>query len=120
MSGGRITRLSARAVIGVLALYCVLLQSFLAGAIPLPPDLGRGIICIVHPDGEQGGGKAVPHDHQCCVAAQIQALTEPPEAGSVLVPAPSIAPRLVRRPEAEIPRTGPPPTANSPRGPPAA
>jgi hypothetical protein len=109
-----------RATIAVVALYALLLQAFLGYAAPVRA-LGslETILCADHPAGGDPAEKAAGiHIHACCTAVQ---------AGTGLVPrsdpavaaAPVAAHRVAWRPEADLPRTGPPPRNGTARGPPA-
>ena len=111
-----------RAIMGVIALYGLLLQAFLTAATPVVlPDL-TGAICAVQ-DGAHSGppdGPSLPHDHQCCTAVHAGGLPPPPAAGAAAIwRAPATTP-VVWRSEAAVPKTGPPNHAHSARGPPSA
>lgn len=111
-----------RAIMGVIALYGLLLQAFVAAATPMAlPDL-VGAICAVQ-DGAHSGspdGPSLPHDHQCCTAVHAGSLPPPPGAGlAASWPAPATT-AIVWRPEAAVPKTGPPTHSHSARGPPSA
>ncbi|HMO29449.1 hypothetical protein [Enterovirga sp.] len=107
-----------RAVIGVVALYAFLLQAFLGFATPAAA-IPHGWLCA-----EAGDHGSVPHSaghhHQCCTAAHPGHIAPPPPAAVILRPDPPRLLSVVWRPEASLPRTGPPRYAGSPRGPPAA
>lgn len=111
-----------RAALVWLALYALVLGTFLASATPHPilPDPAAGVICSheAAPDEPAGSGRPIPHDGLCCPLAC---------AGFLPVPAPGpviaawTAPALV----AWVRMAGPGPRAppihhTSPRGPPAA
>lgn len=107
-----------RAIIGVIALYGLLLQAFLAAAHPVAmPD--AGILCAEHEPASPGSDRPLHHDHQCCTAAQGAQLAPAPSSDLTAVPVPPAPARVAWRPEASRPRTGPPTHAHSARGPPA-
>lgn len=108
-----------RAIIGLVALYALLLQAFLGLATPSRALDGPGeVLCAGHSSGEPAS-KGV-HVHACCTVVQAGTLTLPPidpEAAAW----PSAPTSLCAwRPEAEIPTTGPPAYNGTARGPPAA
>ncbi len=111
-----------RAIIGVIALYGLLLQAFVAAATPPSlPDL-LGAICVSQ-DGTHAGspdGPSLPHDHPCCAAVHAGSLPPPPLAGTLIAWRAPAAALIVWRPEAAVPKTGPPTHAHSARGPPSA
>lgn len=108
-----------RAIIGVIALYALLLQAFLAVAAPTGPSFGPGVLCTV--DGEHAPGEEpLRHDHQCCTAQHVGNLAPAPKTASAERLTWPVSIRIVWRPEAELPRTGPPTFAHSARGPPSA
>ncbi|SDN15044.1 hypothetical protein SAMN05216360_10661 [Methylobacterium phyllostachyos] len=110
-----------RAIMGVIALYALLLQAFLGFAAParlLPSP--ETVLCADHVAGEPDTPAVPVHVHACCTLVQAVALTQSDTAWTgVPLPAPAAA-RLVWRPEAEILRTGPPPRPSTARGPPGA
>lgn len=110
-----------RAIMGVIALYALLLQAFLGFAVPTRPLPGpESVLCAEHAAGDPDTPSVPVHVHACCTLAQAGALTLPNIAWtSVPMPAPS-AVRVVWRPGAERLRTGPPPRSGTARGPPAA
>lgn len=119
MHRGSPTTLRARAIIGVIALYGLLLQAFLVAAAPIVSPALAGFICAAH----DGSGPALPdapgkHDHQCCTAANAAPVAPPPsifaEVGAVALPSTFVAWRF----EAAVPATGPPTRSASARGPP--
>ena len=104
-----------RLIVAALALYALLLQPFLAAA--MPAMASAGVICHAAPD---GSGAPAGHDHPCCAAAC--AVSGVPAAG--LLSETVSWPRRDARPFAWVaggaPRaTGPPTHAASARGPPA-
>lgn len=113
--------LRSRATIGLIALYALLLQAFLGYATPAGAVGGTGtVICAEHPADASGGGTVAKHVHPCCTVVQAGALALPS-----LEPVASAWPsrraiRLAWRPEAELPRTGPPRRDGTARGPPEA
>jgi hypothetical protein len=110
-----------RAIIGLVALYALLLQAFLGFAAPVPALADAGaVLCAEHPVDGPGHGPVQIHVHACCTLVQAGALALPAAAcaGPVMPRAP--AAQLSWRPEAELPRTGPPPRVGTARGPPSA
>ncbi|MCJ2135066.1 hypothetical protein MKK69_13515 [Methylobacterium sp. J-026] len=110
-----------RAIIGLVALYALLLQAFLGFAAPARAFAGPGaVLCTEHPtDGPDD--RPVPiHVHACCTLVQAGALALPVSGSAMAVPPTMAAVPLAWRPEAELPRTGPPPRVGTARGPPAA
>ncbi|MCJ2093277.1 hypothetical protein MKK67_12370 [Methylobacterium sp. J-072] len=110
-----------RAIIGMVALYALLLQAFLGFATPAHAFGTSGaVLCAEHDSGTPDNGAAPLHAHPCCTLVQAVGVALPPsEPVAVAWPfAPAL--RLAWRPEAERPKTGPPPSATSARGPPAA
>lgn len=111
-----------RAIIGVIALYALLLQAFLGFAAPVLAQAATGeILCAEHPGSAPTDGKATAPCHPCCTVLQVGTMAPPPAASTVAVtwPVTSFA-RLVWRPEAVRLTTGPPVYATSARGPPSA
>jgi hypothetical protein len=111
----------SRAAIGLLALYALLLQAFLGYATPAEIGLGTGaVICAEHPADASGGGTVNKHVHSCCTVGQAGALAVPSLdlVASAWPAAPAV--RVAWRPEAELPRTGPPQRDGTARGPPEA
>lgn len=108
-----------RALIGVVALYAFLLQAFLAFATPVAANIPPGWLCA-----EAGDHGPVPHsaghNHQCCTPVHVGNVAPPPLGAVILRPDPPRPVAVIWRPEASLPRTGPPVYAGSPRGPPAA
>lgn len=110
-----------RAIIAVVALYALLLQAFLGFAAPARAGMETGaVLCAEHPTGNPDHQPVPIHVHNCCTLVHAAALGLP--APQSAAPAPPYAPavRIAWRPEAELPRTGPPPRTGTARGPPAA
>ena len=108
-----------RAIIGVVALYALLLQAFLVAGTAKVAGSPLGLLCA-HESDAPAGGIPAPHDHACCTVAQEAASAVPPEAVTVAASVPPACETLAWRPESWIPRTGPPVRAQGPRGPPLA
>ncbi len=114
---------TGRAIIGVIALYALVLQAFLTALAPVAPAFAREILCTEHgigagsPDDQ---GPACRH-HACCVQAQAPQLGLPPTlAACALAEWPRVA-QVTPWPPAEKARArAPPDPAVGPRGPPAA
>lgn len=108
----------ARAVVGVAALYALLLQAFLAGAIPIvSPE--TGIICAEHASGLPGPEKPARHDHGCCTLVQAGSIAPP--SGTAVALEPSRRSVAVIWPFVPFAvGTGPPTHSESARGPPVA
>lgn len=111
-----------RTIIGVIALYALLLQAFLGFAAPVLAEAATGeILCVEHTGSAPADGKATTPCHPCCTVLQVGTLAPPPSANPVAVAWPSSPfARLVWRPEAARLTTGPPVFAASARGPPSA
>lgn len=112
-------RMHGRAILGVIALYALLLQAFVAAATPSGAADLAGFICG-HESSAPSPDQPARHDHQCCTAVHIGNIAPPPcPAVAVAWTAPR-AVMAVWRPEAAIPKTGPPTRSHSARGPPSA
>ncbi|NNM72684.1 hypothetical protein [Enterovirga aerilata] len=110
-----------RAIVGAIALYAVLLQAFVAAATPTLSLDGRGILCTEHGPGQpEGGGAPARHDHHCCLPGHGPALAPPPGGYDPVSWRTAEAIRIAWRPEADLPRTGPPEGSHTARGPPLA
>lgn len=108
----------ARVIISMIALYALLLQALVATATPSVAAELNGAICAPQHDGS--GPKApADHHHQCCTVAHL-GIAAPPPGEFTSVSVTPAATHLVWRPEAALPRTGPPTHASSARGPPVA
>ena len=113
----------ARAAVAVAVLYALLVAAFVPAPFALSSADPLASLCLhdgsAAPD---GGPPAAPHDHRGCCTAALPPATLPPPTGAFAVRRPpSTLLALVRlRPEADLPRTGPPVRATSPRGPPLA
>lgn len=111
--------IQSRAIIGMVALYALLLQAFLGTLLPpVPASPSTSAICA-HEDLELPLDQAC-RQHACCIAVQATGLIDPPPAGFAAViwterrGAPvAWYPALVASARA------PPDFAVSPRGPPA-
>jgi hypothetical protein len=112
---------SWRAIVGAIALYALLLQSFLLAATPTLALGDAGILCLDHASGQpDSGGAPSGHEHHCCLPGHVAPLVPPlPAYQAVPWRAPEAA-LLGWRHEADQPRTGPPKRAHTPRGPPLA
>ncbi len=112
---------TARAIIGVIALYGLLLQGFLAAAMPAGMLDLAGVICAPHDGaGSNSPDKPLRHQHDCCTAAQVGPIGPPPASPAALAWAFPVSQAVIWRAEASIPKTGPPTHAHSARGPPSA
>ena len=110
-----------RAILGLVALYGLLLQAFLAVATPSAATVDPlGFICSHDASGSPDQHHPVRHDHPCCTVAHLAPLLPPAVAATVLAWTPPDAVRVDWRPEAAIPKTGPPTRQHSARGPPLA
>ena len=110
-----------RAIIGMVALYALLLQAFLGFATPVHAfGLPGEVLCAEHGSGPSDGDATQVHAHPCCTVVQVGSVALP--ASEPVAVAWRIAPsaRLDWRPEAAQPKTGPPRSSTSARGPPAA
>lgn len=110
-----------RAIIGMVALYALLLQAFLGFATPTHALGSPGaVLCAEHGSGPSDDGAAPRHAHPCCTLVQVVGAALPPSEPVAVAWPFAPAQRLAWRPEADRPKTGPPPSATSARGPPAA
>ena len=110
-----------RAILLVVALYALLLQAFLGFATPARAlAAADGVLCAEHAPGDPEHGPVQIHVHACCTLVQATALALPTAAPAVVASIPAPAQHISWRPEAELPRTGPPPRVGTARGPPAA
>lgn len=111
----------SRAIISMVALYALLLQSFLAFAAPVMlSDPGGTVLCAEHGPGTPVPDQADAQCHACCMAIDIGTIAPPNIlALSVPYPFPQVS-RVAWRPEADLAKTGPPTHARSARGPPVA
>lgn len=112
-------RLYGRAILGVVALYALLLQAFVAAATPSGPIDLAGFICQ-HDSSAPSPDQPIRHDHQCCTAVHIGNVAPPPCSAAPVVLTPPVAVATVWRPKAAIPKTGPPNQSHFARGPPSA
>lgn len=116
-----IRTVQGRAIIAVVALYALLLQAFMGFAAPAQTLASPGVVlCAEHPVDCPDHGPIQIHVHACCTLVQAAALALPVAESAVAVSGYAPAVRLSWRPEADLPRTGPPPRVGSARGPPAA
>jgi hypothetical protein len=120
MAGGGPSRHRRGAIIGLIALYAVLLQAFLTVSAPGAVLREAGILCLDHEAGHPADGLPAHRDHACCTLAHGAPAVPPNPVEAVAVPTPARVTAVVWRPEAAIPRTGPPTHATSARGPPLA
>ncbi|WP_132251282.1 hypothetical protein [Methylobacterium segetis] len=108
-----------RAIIGVIALYALLLQAFLGGLAPLPPAALTDAICAHDGSGSPEGGAALCHPHACCTLAQAAELLPPgASAFAAVLWSPGIAAPAPWRAADLIRARAPPDPSVSPRGPP--
>lgn len=113
------SRRAFRTVLGIAAIYGLLLQVFLAAATPVAALDLAGHICAASDDaGQPAGDTALPRGHQCCTLAHAGGVAPLPDLAFVTVPYRVSVLLRALRPEAAIPRTGPPRYAQSARGPP--
>lgn len=128
MIGGRVSRgmrrllpswACCRVAIGVVALYALMLQPFMAAAAPFMVPDPFGVVCAPDHNPEAPVGDPAAHAaHHCCIVAHIGGLAPPPERRAMPGEMPRVVATIVWRAEAWIPRTGPPTHAASARGPP--
>lgn len=117
---GRPAAAPLRAALAVLALYAVLLQTFLGGLMPMPGPADG--LCAQHVQVEQVPGTTVPPGHgDCCTAVQAAGAALPPRANPEPVAWTAggglgVDPRMLEVPAARAP----PGRIAAPRGPPAA
>lgn len=121
MRRGQPGTVQGRAILAGVALYALLLQAFLGLALPTRAVAESGtVLCAEHPEGDPSHGPIPVHVHACCTLVQAAALALPLTVWTAPISRPAPGVRLIWRPEAELPRTGPPPRVGSARGPPAA
>ncbi|SFK38101.1 hypothetical protein [Methylorubrum salsuginis] len=113
---------TGRAIIGVIALYALVLQAFLGALAPISPAMAGDVLCAEH-----GVGAGTPDDpapachHACCIQAQAPQLGLPPTPIAVAVAEWPQAAAVTPWPPTEHARArAPPDPAVGPRGPPAA
>ena len=111
-----------RAAVAVAVLYAMLVAAFVPAPFGLSPADPLASLCLHDGSAPPDGQPAAPHDHRgCCTAALQPAALPTPEGAFAIRRPPAILLALVPlRPEAVLPRTGPPVRATSPRGPPLA
>jgi hypothetical protein len=109
-----------RAAIGVVVLYALMLQPFLAAATPLGTADAFGVVCAPDHGQDAPAGDIAHAEHHCCIVAHVGGLLPPPERAALLAEPLRAAVAILWRPEAWIARTGPPTHATSARGPPLA
>ena len=110
---------TGRAILGVIALYGLLLQSFFAAAAPSWASAPPGLCSPAdHGSTDEAPAKPVRHDHQCCAAAHPGSLAPPPVAVTLVRWTVTAAAVAVPRRDLAPPKTGPPRLASGPRGPP--
>lgn len=109
-----------RAIIGVIALYALVLQAFLTIAAPTMPRIDSGTICAEHaaPAASDDDGPPECH-HACCMQVHAVALQAPDASGFLLTVWPARATPLPRREASTRSARAPPDQGISPRGPPA-
>ncbi len=108
-----------RAIIGVIALYALVLHAFLGALVPLAPRLDGAVLCAEHAAGTPSDeGQACTH-HACCT--QVHAVTLPPPHTVASIAAwPRRAAPVLWRAAETVRARAPPGQGISPRGPPAA
>ena len=113
--------LTARAIIGMIALYGLLLQAVFVSALPANASGLLGAICQPHDGGDgPAQGQPIAHDHQCCTAAHLGGMGLPPVATQVRHAALPVAAAVIWRDGVSPASTGPSVDAQSARGPPSA
>lgn len=109
-----------RAIIGVIALYALVLHAFLLALAPVMPAQAGSEICAQHAEaGTPDDGAGCRH-HACCTQAQGVETGSPPEAAFAQLDWPAVSTPAAWRPEAVTRARAPPDQGTSPRGPPAA
>ncbi|GJE80106.1 hypothetical protein [Methylorubrum thiocyanatum] len=109
-----------RAIIGVIALYALVLHAFVTVLAPTPPRLDGGVLCAEHAaSGERSkDGQSCGH-HACCTQVQAVHLPPPVQAASSLAVWPPRAVPVIWRAAETVRARAPPDQGTSPRGPPA-
>lgn len=111
-----------RAAVAISVLYALLVAAFVPAPIGLPTSDPLASLCLHAGSDASGDPSPAGHVHRGCCTAALHAAALPPPDGA-FVPIRWGAYRIAfasSRPEAELPRTGPPVRATSPRGPPLA
>ncbi len=108
-----------RAIIGVIALYALVLQALLTVLAPALPRLDGSLLCAEHL------GSGIPAEegqtcghHACCIQVQAADLPSPSRADSSPALWPPASVPLARPSAAAIQPRAPPDQGISPRGPP--
>jgi hypothetical protein len=111
----------SRAIIGVIALYALLLQAFLGGLVPPVSVSADPEICARHDaSGAPGDHGSACRHHVCCTAVQGAGWLPPLPAGYATVNwIPVQVASAVWREAGPVQARAPPDRSVSPRGPPA-
>jgi hypothetical protein len=111
-----------RAIIGVIALYALVFQAFLAALAPALPRLDGGILCAEHltASGTPADDELPCGHHACCTQVQAAHFLPPAQVASATAIWPPRAAPVPWRAAATIRARAPPDQGTSPRGPPAA
>jgi hypothetical protein len=109
---------AGRAIIGVIALYALLLQAFLGFATPSIAFGADGVLCVEHGSAAPDGKSGAVHKHQCCLPVQPGTLLPPPDSPPEAVAFARVAQVVAWRPTSDVLTTGPPKRTHQPRGPP--
>ncbi|AMB46056.1 hypothetical protein [Methylobacterium sp. AMS5] len=111
-----------RAIIGVIALYALVFQAFLAVLAPALPRLDGGILCAEHvsPSGTPADDEQPCGHHACCTQVQAVQVPPPAQVASAVALRPPRAAPVPWRAAQTIRARAPPDQGTSPRGPPAA
>jgi hypothetical protein len=105
----------------LIALDALLLQAFLGLAPPAQACTpSAGILCAEHASDDPAGKASSVHVHSCCTLVLAGTLALPGFESVALASPFAAAARLIWRPRAELPRTGPHSRPGTARGPPAA
>lgn len=109
-----------RAIIGVIALYALVLQAFLTVVAPTMPRFEGGVICAEHEaPAPSDNDRHLDCHHACCTQVQAVALPAPDADGFLPAIWPPRTAPLTHREAGTGNARAPPDQGISPRGPPA-
>lgn len=109
-----------RAIIGVIALYALVLHAFLTVLAPTMPPFDGGVLCAEHATSGAPADDGQPCGHHaCCTQVQAVHLLPPVQAASAVAIWPSRPAPVLWRAAETVRARAPPDQGTSPRGPPA-
>ncbi|WP_232630404.1 hypothetical protein [Methylobacterium sp. Leaf118] len=109
-----------RAIIGVIALYALVLHAFLGALAPVMPVSAGSEICTQHAAAEAPDEGTGCRHHACCTQVQGIQAGPPPETPFAALAWPLVVTSVTWRPDPAARARAPPDQGTSPRGPPAA